>query len=183
MTEFGVRRGDVVAFLEKNHPACVELTLAAASLGAVTAVVNFRLSGDELEFVLIDCGAKVLIVGAELRSTIDAIADRLTAVEKIIELTPDGADGDEYEALLAGATPTVRHADVDPEDIALVMYSGTTGRPKGIALSQNNVLAHTVNAHDGGLSNQVIRTWSRCRCSTSVDRPMCSSAFTTVCPV
>ena len=41
---FGVGRGDVVAFLDKNHPACVELTLAAASLGAATAVVNFRLA-------------------------------------------------------------------------------------------------------------------------------------------
>ncbi|HEX2285630.1 MAG TPA: AMP-binding protein, partial [Mycobacterium sp.] len=34
LTERGIKRGDVVAFLDKNHPACVELTLAAASLGA-----------------------------------------------------------------------------------------------------------------------------------------------------
>ena len=34
LKERGVKRGDVVAFLDKNHPACVELTLAAASLGA-----------------------------------------------------------------------------------------------------------------------------------------------------
>jgi acyl-CoA synthetase (AMP-forming)/AMP-acid ligase II len=140
----------VVAFLDKNHPACVELTLAAASLGAATAVINFRLAEDELDFVLNDCGAKVLLVGSELRATVDGIAYRLTAAEKIVEVTPDGADGDEYEALLAGAMPTGRRDDVDPEDIALVMYSsGTTGRPKGIALTQNNVLAHTVNAHDG----------------------------------
>ena len=33
----GVGRGDVVAFLDKNHPACVEVTLAAASLAAATA--------------------------------------------------------------------------------------------------------------------------------------------------
>ncbi len=49
LKERGVKRGDVVAFLDKNHPACVELTLAAASLGAANAIINFRLAADELD--------------------------------------------------------------------------------------------------------------------------------------
>ncbi len=69
LKERGVKRGDVVAFLDKNHPACVELTLAAASLGAANAIINFRLAADELDYVLNDSGAKVLIVGKELRAT------------------------------------------------------------------------------------------------------------------
>ena len=44
LKERGIKRGDVVAFLDKNHPACVELTLAAASLGAANAIINFRLA-------------------------------------------------------------------------------------------------------------------------------------------
>ena len=150
LSGLGVGRGDLVAFLDKNHPACVELTLAAGSLGAATAVVNFRLAGDELDYVLNDCGAKVLIVGVELRPAIDAIAGRLTAAPTIIDVTPEGGPGDQYEALLAQSTPTGRGADVDPEDIVLVMYSsGTTGRPKGVALTHHNVIAHTYNAHEG----------------------------------
>ncbi len=149
LAERGVTRGDVVAFLDKNHPACVELTMAAASLGVGVAVINFRLAAEELDYVLNDCGAKVIIVGAELRPILDGIADRLTSAEHIIEVTPDG-DGDEYETVLQAATPTGRAADVDPDDIVLVMYSsGTTGRPKGVALTQNNVQAHTLNAHEG----------------------------------
>lgn len=74
LTAFGVRRGDAVAFLDKNHPACVESTFAAARLGAANAVVNFRLAGDELDYVLNDSGAKVLIVGRELRPAIDRSA-------------------------------------------------------------------------------------------------------------
>ena len=66
LTEFGVKRGDVCAFLDKNHPACVELTMAAASLGAANAIINFRLAADEIDYVLNDSGAKVLIAGAEL---------------------------------------------------------------------------------------------------------------------
>ena len=110
----GVRRGDVVAFLDKNHPACVEMTFAAASLGAATAIINFRLAADELDYVLNDSGAKVLIVGTEFAPAIDKIRDKLVHVEHIVSVTPEGDD--EYEAMLAAATPTDRSDDVDPGD-------------------------------------------------------------------
>lgn len=150
LTELGIKRGDSVAFLDKNHPACVELTFAAASLGAANAIINFRLAADELDYVLNDSGAKVLIVGSELKPNIDKIRDSLTNVEHIIEVTPEGGDGDEYEALLAKSTPVDRSADVEPDDVCIIMYSsGTTGRPKGVALTQANLIAHTVNGGQG----------------------------------
>jgi acyl-CoA synthetase (AMP-forming)/AMP-acid ligase II len=146
----GIGRGDVVSFLDKNHPACVELTLAAATLGAANAIINFRLAGDEVDYAVNDSGAKVLVVGSELMPLIRTIEDRLTHVEHVLELTPDGAAGDEYEALLAGAEPLERDPAVEAEDVCLVMYSsGTTGRPKGVMLTQANMLAHTRNAHEG----------------------------------
>lgn len=150
LAERGVVRGDVVAFLDKNHPACLELTLAAASLGAANAIINFRLAADEIDFVLNDSGAKVLVVGADLKPSIDKIRDKLTKVEHVVELTPDGADGDEYEAMLADATAVGRSDDVEPGDTCIVMYSsGTTGRPKGVALTHANLIAHTVNGQEG----------------------------------
>jgi acyl-CoA synthetase (AMP-forming)/AMP-acid ligase II len=147
LAERGIGRGDVVAFLDKNHPACLETTIAAASLGAATAIINFRLAGGETDYVLNDSGAKLLIVGTELLPGIEAIRDRLPGVAHIIELTPGGGDSDEYEAMLAAATPRGRGADVTPEDVAVIMYSsGTTGNPKGIRLTQGNLVAHTMNA-------------------------------------
>lgn len=147
LAERGIGRGDVVAFLDKNHPACIETTMAAASLGAATAIVNFRLAGSEMDYVINDCGAKIIIVGAELKDSIDAIRDKLTHVEEVITVTPEGTDGDEYEAMLAAATPRDRGADVSPDDVCVIMYSsGTTGNPKGIRLSQANLVAHTLNA-------------------------------------
>ena len=77
----GVRRGGTVAFLDKNHPACVELSLAAGSLGAANAIINFRLAGDEIDYAVNDSGATVLLVGTELMPVIEAIRDRLTHVE------------------------------------------------------------------------------------------------------
>ena len=146
----GVGRGDIVSFLDKNHPACVEISMAAGSLGAANAIVNWRSSGDEVDYAVNDCGAKVLFVGSELMPTVNKIREQLTSVETVIEVTPDGADGDAYEAWLASSTPASRPADVTPDDVCLVMYSsGTTGRPKGVMLSHHNMVTHTVNAHHG----------------------------------
>ncbi|WP_432477444.1 long-chain-fatty-acid--CoA ligase [Nocardioides sp. GXQ0305] len=146
----GIGRGDVVGFLDKNHPACVELSLAAASLGAANAIVNWRLAGDEVDYTVNDSGARVLVVGSELMPLVDKIRDRLTGVERVIEVTPEGGDGDEYERWLAASEPIGRADDVSPDDVCLVMYSsGTTGRPKGIMLTHANMVAHTLNAHDG----------------------------------
>ena len=146
----GIGRGDVVAFLDKNHVACPEISLAAAMLGAANAVVNWRLAGDEVDFTVNDCGARLLIVGSELKPTIDAMLDRLPAVQRVIEVTPEGGEGDEYEAWLAAAEPVDRQPDVTPDDVCLVLYSsGTTGRPKGVMLTQTNMVLHTVNSFDG----------------------------------
>jgi acyl-CoA synthetase (AMP-forming)/AMP-acid ligase II len=146
----GIGRGDIVSFLDKNHPACVEISMAAGSLGAANAIVNWRSSGDEVDYAVNDCGAKVLFVGSELMPMVNKIREQLTTVETVIEVTPDGADGDAYEAWLASSTPTSRPDDVSPDDVCLVMYSsGTTGRPKGVMLSHANMVQHTINAHDG----------------------------------
>ncbi|MDT4999710.1 MAG: hypothetical protein QOK12_1815 [Mycobacterium sp.] len=100
--------------------------------------------------MLNDSGAKLLIVGTDLKPAIDKIRDELGGVEHVIEVTPDGAEGDEYEAVLASATPVGRGADVESDDVCIVMYSsGTTGRPKGVLLTQANLIAHTVNGQEG----------------------------------
>ena len=139
--DMGVGRGDVVAFLDKNHPACVEISMAAGSLGAANAIVNWRLAGEEVDYAVNDSGAKVLVVGTELVPLLEKIRDRLPAVEKVIEVTPDGAAGDQYEAWLRASDRVTRPDDVDPDDTCLVMYSsGTTGHPKGVMLTHANML-------------------------------------------
>jgi len=150
LRDLGVERGDVVAFLDKNHPACVEITLAAGSLGAAHAIVNWRSAGDEVDYAVNDSGAKVLFVGTELLPTIEPIVDRLTGVERIITVTPDGARGDQYEEWLAASSPLDRPDETEADDVCLVMYSsGTTGRPKGVMLTHRNMVRHTDNAHEG----------------------------------
>ena len=128
----------------------VELTLAAASLGAANAIINFRLAGDELDYVLNDSGAKVLIVGTELRPLIDKIRDKLTNVQRVIEVTPETAP---TATSTRRCWPRRRHRPRRRRRARRRVHgdvpSGTTGRPKGVALTQANVVAHTINGFDG----------------------------------
>ncbi|TXL56588.1 long-chain-fatty-acid--CoA ligase [Aeromicrobium terrae] len=140
----GIGRGDHVAFLDKNNPAILVANQAVSLLGAANAVVNWRLAGDELDYVINDSGARVLFVGHELMPSIELVREKLTTVEKIVVV---GGEGDELEPWLAAAEPVDRQPDVDPHDPCLVMYSsGTTGRPKGVVLTQHNMVTHTKNA-------------------------------------
>jgi acyl-CoA synthetase (AMP-forming)/AMP-acid ligase II len=139
----GVGQGDRVAFVDKNHPACLETTFAAAGIGAANAVVNWRLSGDELAYVLADAAAKVVFVGAELRPALEAVRDRLPALERVVVV---GGDADEYERFLTSAAPHPG-GELDEDDGVLVMYtSGTTGFPKGAVLTHRSILAHGLAA-------------------------------------
>ncbi|PFX03738.1 Long-chain-fatty-acid--CoA ligase FadD13 [Nocardia farcinica] len=144
MRAAGIGPGDRVAFLDKNHPACLEIALAAASLGAAVTIANWRLAGPELGYVLADSAARLLFAGAEFAA---AAAAASTGIERVVVV---GGEHDEYERFLDTAEAAEPDPAVRPEADALVIYSsGTTGHPKGVVLSQRALVAHTVNAGTG----------------------------------
>ena len=143
LAALGLGRGDRVAVLDKNNPACLEVALGAGLLGAASTAVNWRLAAGELDYVINDSGTSVLFAGAELMPAVEAIRDQIPRVTRVITV---GGPDDAYEAFLAAARPAGRGREVTAADLWLVMYSsGTTGRPKGVMLSHRNIVAHTRN--------------------------------------
>jgi len=137
----GVGAGDRVAFLDRNAVEHFEVQFGALKIGAVSVDVNWRLAPPEVAHVVTDAEAKVLIVGQELVPVIDAGAEALTAVPTIVVVGghPQHPDYDTwlapYPAVDPGVTPGAA-------DVALQLYSsGTTGLPKGVMLTNSNLLA------------------------------------------
>lgn len=135
--EFGVKVGDRVALWLKNCPEFVPALMGALRVGAVVVPINNFLKPDEVNFILRDAGADVLITNDELgaHSAVLMAARpqlRLWHVEKF---------------------PTAGSASADrpfPEpaqgELAVIIYtSGTTGHPKGAMLSHANLL-HNVES-------------------------------------
>ncbi len=128
----GLERGDRIAVLSENRVEYVELLLAAAKLGAVLACQNWRLAPPELEHCLRLVEPK-LVVTSERHA------------EMLANVAPSGAAswtfGDEFEdAASSSAAPL--GIEAQPEDALLILYtSGTTGLPKGAAISHRAELA------------------------------------------
>jgi long-chain acyl-CoA synthetase len=141
----GVGAGHRVAYLDKNSPQQFELFFGAAKLNAVPCPVNYRLAGPEIEEIVKDSAATVFAIGEEFLP----LAEKLAFPEvKLVVLERPGGGGDDATGWPRFAEWRDSHEPVDPMtpqlpgDVAFQLYSsGTTGRPKGVQLTQANLVA------------------------------------------
>jgi acyl-CoA synthetase (AMP-forming)/AMP-acid ligase II len=121
----GLRRGDHVAILLRNHPGYFDAVWAALRSGLYYTPVNWHLTAAEVAYIVEDCGARSVVTSATL-------ADRLGDLDVEIPLALDGdvAGWERYEQAVA-AQPATALAE-QPEGAGMFYSSGTTGRPKGI---------------------------------------------------
>jgi len=137
----GVGPHDRVVFLEKNSIAHFELAFGAALLNAVSVDVNWRLAPPEVEYIVNNAEAKVLVVGQDFVPIAEAIADKLTTVTTILVIGGHPKYADWNEWLLSQKTGDPGEVQ-SLDDISFQLYSsGTTGLPKGVLLDNNNLLA------------------------------------------
>lgn len=143
----GVGPGDRVAYVGFNHPSLLETFFATARLGAIWVIINARLAPAEVEFILRDSGASVVVHGAEHAEH----ARRLAALD-VQWVAVDGGDGGApgavaLEDLIAAGSAEEIDEAVDWDSPAMIMYtSGTTGRPKGAVHTHRSLSFQYFNA-------------------------------------
>ncbi|MHB8174455.1 MAG: long-chain-fatty-acid--CoA ligase [Nitrospirota bacterium] len=155
LMSLGLQRGGTAAILLNNSPEFVVAYFGIVKAGAAAVPLNTFLTVPEIEYILSDCGAKILVTAPEFN-------DRTSALTGGIEIISTG-DGGAFETptlypsmpsfhlpLLAaeagpkGRTGVGEGAGEDEANLpAAILYtSGTTGKPKGVVLTHNNLLSN-----------------------------------------
>jgi acyl-CoA synthetase (AMP-forming)/AMP-acid ligase II len=138
----GVKPGDRVAFLGKNHPLYFEAFVGAARIGAVMTPVNWRLAPPEVAYILDNCGANVVFVAEGFAAMIEGVREAVPHVQHIIGIDAPEHDGLDYRSWRDGFPATPPKHVVKSEDDALQLYtSGTTGKPKGAVMTHGSILS------------------------------------------
>ncbi len=151
LARLGVSKEAKVAVLSLNCHKYIEIYYATAKLGAVAVPLNFRLSPDELVYVIDHSDSEILMVGQELMPVVKQIIPKLKGIRERISLHHGEEGWTDYEKLLESSSPEEPEVEVDEDDLCQLQYTGgTTGLPKGVMLTHRNYLTAAIGM---GLAN------------------------------
>ena len=144
LLELGVKPQQRVAILDKNKPEFVLLLFGASKVGAVLTPINWRLAAREIEYILRDSEAAVLIVGEDFIDTIQQVDCRNLTV--IVNGDPGETQLASYHAWISPLPTSDPQILVEAGNTCCQMYtSGTTGYPKGVETTHRNLTTVCLN--------------------------------------
>jgi fatty-acyl-CoA synthase len=137
--DLGLARGDRYGVLAHNAPEVIELFFTAGRAGLVVVPLNGKAPARELAEIVEDCGVRVVVHGPDHGDTARELAELAGGDLRLAGFGDRPAPRSDDD----GGFPPDPQA---PEDVYCLLYtSGTTGRPKGVMLSQRMILANAVN--------------------------------------
>ena len=149
LLSFGVKAGETVSYLLGNDPLLVAAYIAGFKTGIVTNPLHDRLTADEIAYIVNHAGSKIVVVGGSYAATLAEALKAISSVRVICFGNPGALQGAAAPDLDSFSSAAV-NPSVKPDDVALLLYtSGTTGRPKGVMLTHENV-ASGITAVAGG---------------------------------
>ncbi|MEM1404873.1 MAG: fatty acid--CoA ligase [Pseudomonadota bacterium] len=145
----GISPGARIAYLGKNTDYYYELFFGAAKAGIPMVAVNWRLTTNEIDYILSDANTELLFTEREFEASASSCLESCDALKRLVLL--DSADPNGYESWVLSGAKTDPMVTVAPDDTCLQMYtSGTTGKPKGVLLSHGCFLAQRNREHEAG---------------------------------
>ncbi len=149
----GLKPGDRVAVMLRNSPEWVMFDQAALGLGLVVVPLYTQDRADNVAYIINNADCKVLLVeGDEQWQSLRDVVGELRSVLRFLTVNaPQSAAGDARLKWIGEWLPddggATRHLSRPGNTLATIVYtSGTTGRPKGVMLSHDNILSNTASA-------------------------------------
>ena len=148
LLSLGLSRKDGIALILPNSDAFVTLYHGALRCGLYVVPINPTYTAQEIFYLLQDSQVKVVAAPYQMIALAGPLLSLLPNITLLVVGEPDGPLPDRvisYEAMMRQDVGSVSlpAEDLDPEDIAVILYtSGTTGRPKGAMLSHTNLAAN-----------------------------------------
>src|SRR5581483_5551915 len=137
-----LKHHDVIAALDTNSDRYIAGYYGASKAGLTWLPLNYRAKDAELEYMINTAGAKVLLVGDRYLDLVTRIAPKLKNV-KLVALGEGRSRMTRLDDLLGKADPDGDEAEIEDEDISVLMYtSGTTSLPKGVMLRYRDFTAY-----------------------------------------
>jgi long-chain acyl-CoA synthetase len=151
LLDLGIEREDKIAIISNNRPEWNFADYAIQQCGAISVPIYPTISETDLNFILNDGKIKYIFVSsADLYKKIKAVAANAPSVKEIFTFNKvDGAKNWAEILELGKTNPKVTEVEtiknsIKPNDLLTILYtSGTTGNPKGVMLSHNNLLSNS----------------------------------------
>lgn len=139
LSEVGIQKGDRIALMATNRLEFMPLFLACAWIGAISVPVNVAARGFQLQHMLSNCGARVLIIEADILHVLSELDPGKLSIERVWVLD---SEGEASTTTIQGSFPVeplpapgnaIHPVPVAPQDALTILYtSGTTGLSKGV---------------------------------------------------
>ncbi len=150
----GMVNGDRLSIISRNCPQFREVYLAGAKTGIVIVPINNRLQEKEIAYMINDCKPNTIIVQEDYTNTINSICSKPTSIKNIICFGERRVQILGYEELLSASSVEEPQVDISEDDLYVIQYtSGTTGKPKGVMLTQKNACANYISSEPSRQSN------------------------------
>lgn len=153
LQDHDIEPGCRVGILARNCAEFFELQFACGKIGAIDVPLNWRLTENELDYIVNDCTPTILLYDVKFKEMAHYLQQHCQ-ISTLLEIDTDQETGP-YEQALAAYTDGCKVVPMSLDDTAMIMYtSGTTGHPKGAEITHQMNLYNCINL---GVPGQVSR--------------------------